>query len=316
MTSRRMIDPSLWSNAEFHTLDPADQVLTIGMINAADDLGRGPANGRWVRNQILQYSEERASVIETRLRRISETLANPRQFPGRLHVYEVGGSAYFCWLDWHMWQALERPEDDGYPAPPGYEWVPDESDKRRKRAGRWEPISTRTATTPDASADLAPETSSRVPPREEEQSAVSADRVEPAQPEETPPGLRQLAQCHEQHAGRMLSTDDHLKLRAILADAADAGVEWQALLTVMRQAQETYLPSRTAPKIKSIGYYLRDWEAHIRGAKVQGVHTSRASPRQDDSGDDELPPEDYIDERTARVRAQTAELARAAGHVS
>lgn len=87
--------------------------------------------------------------------------------------------------------------------------------------------------------------------------AYTADQTE---------AFRSLQRAHEQHSGRLLSTDDTIALNQALKDAAEAGVEYQVLLRLMQEAQENYRGTSMKPRIERIRYYFQVWEPYIREA--------------------------------------------------
>lgn len=55
--TRRMIDASIWKNDKFGALPPMARLLQIGLINHADEQGRGRAHPALLRSKIFPYDD-------------------------------------------------------------------------------------------------------------------------------------------------------------------------------------------------------------------------------------------------------------------
>jgi hypothetical protein len=223
---------------------------------------------------------------------------------------------------WHLYRdpttGFEYVEYEGYDAEqtpsylakraarPTYPDPPDRPDlkaaDRLHYQGKGKPAEASTTTT-HGSADLPAETKPGVPSPAVAQGAVpghgGAEQTEAqVAPQEPifPDGFSEIVKCHEQHSTRFATTDDRAQLLAVMKDAALAGVEWQTLLTIMREAQAAFKRSKPNQVIKFMGYYVRPWNEHIQAAKSEREKPARGEP---------VRPEEIEDPRD-RIRRERA----------
>lgn len=110
--TRRMIDSAIWHNEKFGTLPPMARLLAIGIINHADDQGRGKANPVYLRSQIFPYDDVTAGDVRQWLDMVAgnETIT----------VYQSGGKDYYQILNWWMYQSHQYAMPSQYPKPDGW----------------------------------------------------------------------------------------------------------------------------------------------------------------------------------------------------
>jgi hypothetical protein len=113
MPSRRLIDPSLWSNEKFATLSPQGRLLEIGLISIADDQGRGKANPVYLRSMLMAYDDIPTAQVEEWLQAI--------QSNGTILLYVADGKRFYQLLNWWEYQSHQWAQPSDYPAPDG--WV-------------------------------------------------------------------------------------------------------------------------------------------------------------------------------------------------
>ncbi len=116
--TRRMIDSAMWQNEKFATLPPMARLLQIGMINHADDQGRGKAHPSLLRAQIFPYDDVTLSDVLDWLRLVEGN--------GTIMLYSVDGKDYYQMCNWWQYQAHQYAMPSDYPKPQGW------SDRIRK----------------------------------------------------------------------------------------------------------------------------------------------------------------------------------------
>lgn len=117
----------------------------------------------------------------------------------------------------------------------------------------------------------APPPSAHAPatPRPERDTAPPSPRPAHTDVADPTEAFRALQRAHEQHSGRLLTTDDTLALNEVLKAAAEAGVEWQVLLRLMIEAQENYKGKGLKKHIERIRFYFSIWDPYIREAREE-----------------------------------------------
>ena len=61
--TRRMLDSAIWKNEKFGVMPPMARLLAIGIINQADDQGRGKAHPVYLRSQVFPYDDVTAGQV-------------------------------------------------------------------------------------------------------------------------------------------------------------------------------------------------------------------------------------------------------------
>lgn len=128
-----MISPQMWENEGFGELSLLAKLLFIGMISQADDDGKGLLSSKVLKSKIFPYDELRIADIDKALCEICNTLSAPlggetdklRPQGHKLSVvfYEVDGTKYYCFVNWHKWQSINRPIPSKLPNAPVQSWV-------------------------------------------------------------------------------------------------------------------------------------------------------------------------------------------------
>jgi len=113
-----MLDSAIWQNEKFASLPAMGRLLSVGMINNADDQGRGKAHPAHLRSMIFPYDDISLSDV-------SEWLALIAQNETVL-VYTVGGKDYYQVVNWWAYQSHQYAMPSQHPKPPGW------SDRIRK----------------------------------------------------------------------------------------------------------------------------------------------------------------------------------------
>jgi hypothetical protein len=116
--TRRLVDSSMWQNEKFATLPAMARLLQIGMINHADDQGRGKAHPSLLRAQVFPYDDVTLGDVAAWLELIK---AN-----GTILLYSVDGKDYYQMCNWWEYQAHQYAMPSDYPKPAGW------SDRIRK----------------------------------------------------------------------------------------------------------------------------------------------------------------------------------------
>jgi len=108
-----MIDSAMWQNEKFATLPPMARLLQIGIINHADDQGRGKAHPSLLRAQVFPYDDVTLSDILDWLRMI--------QSNGTIMLYSADGKDYYQMCNWWQYQAHQYAMPSDYPKPEGWQ---------------------------------------------------------------------------------------------------------------------------------------------------------------------------------------------------
>lgn len=116
--TRRMLDSAIWHNEKFGTMPAMARLLAIGVINHADDQGRGKANPVYLRSQIFPYDDVTASDVAQWLRMVADNET--------ITIYQADGKEYYQVLNWWQYQAHQYAMPSQYPKPDGW------SDRIRK----------------------------------------------------------------------------------------------------------------------------------------------------------------------------------------
>jgi hypothetical protein len=110
--TRRLVDSSMWQNEKFATLPAMARLLQIGMINHADDQGRGKAHPSLLRAQVFPYDDVTLGDVAEWLRLIQNN--------GTIKLYAVDGKDYYQMCNWWEYQAHQYAMPSDYPKPDGW----------------------------------------------------------------------------------------------------------------------------------------------------------------------------------------------------
>lgn len=110
--TRRMIDSAMWQNEKYATLPPMARLLQVGMINHADDQGRGKAHPSLLRAQVFPYDDVALVDISEWLRLIEQN--------GTIMLYSVEGKDYYQMCNWWEYQSHQYAMPSDYPKPCGW----------------------------------------------------------------------------------------------------------------------------------------------------------------------------------------------------
>ena len=110
--TRRMLDSAIWKNEKFGVMPSMARLLAIGIINEADDQGRGKAHPVYLRSQIFPYDDVTAGEVASWLKMIAsnETIL----------LYQVDGKDYYQVLNWWTYQSHQYAMPSQYPKPDGW----------------------------------------------------------------------------------------------------------------------------------------------------------------------------------------------------
>ena len=115
MARIRTVKPEFWMSEHLGRLTPLARLTYIGLINIADDDGRGRADVRWLWGQLHAYS-----TSNTR-RAFREALSSLKARDGQgipfVHFYKVGGVSYYWLPTFCKHQRIDRPSKSRLPAP-------------------------------------------------------------------------------------------------------------------------------------------------------------------------------------------------------
>lgn len=76
MPRRRMVDPEIWGDKWFGSLDYFEQIFFIGIISNSDDEGRILADPVYLRSRIFIYKDVSVTEVETMLTKFANTNKN------------------------------------------------------------------------------------------------------------------------------------------------------------------------------------------------------------------------------------------------
>lgn len=111
--TRRMLDSAIWQNEKFGVMPSMARLLAIGIINQADDQGRGKAHPVYLRSQLFPYDDVTPGEVAEWLRAVAgnETIL----------LYQVDGKDYYQILNWWTYQAHQYAMPSQYPKPDGWQ---------------------------------------------------------------------------------------------------------------------------------------------------------------------------------------------------
>jgi hypothetical protein len=102
----------MWQNEKFATLPAMARLLQIGMINHADDQGRGKAHPSLLRAQVFPYDDVTLGDVAAWLELIKSN--------GTIFLYSVEGKDYYQMCNWWEYQAHQYAMPSDYPKPDGW----------------------------------------------------------------------------------------------------------------------------------------------------------------------------------------------------
>ncbi len=110
--TRRMLDSAIWKNEKFGVMPPMARLLAIGIINQADDQGRGKAHPVYLRSQVFPYDDVTAGQVAEWLGMVAtnETIL----------LYQVDGKDYYQIINWWSYQSHQYAMPSQYPKPDGW----------------------------------------------------------------------------------------------------------------------------------------------------------------------------------------------------
>lgn len=110
--TRRMLDSAIWKNEKFGVMPSMARLLAIGIINHADDQGRGKAHPVYLRSQIFPYDDVTATEVADWLAMVADNET--------IQVYQVDGKDYYQILNWWAYQSHQYAMPSQYPKPDGW----------------------------------------------------------------------------------------------------------------------------------------------------------------------------------------------------
>jgi hypothetical protein len=107
-----MLDSAIWKNEKFGVMPPMARLLAIGIINQADDQGRGKAHPVYLRSQVFPYDDVTAGDVAGWLAMVAtnETIL----------LYQVEGKDYYQIINWWSYQSHQYAMPSQYPKPDGW----------------------------------------------------------------------------------------------------------------------------------------------------------------------------------------------------
>ncbi|MBK8113242.1 MAG: hypothetical protein IPK44_01335 [Candidatus Accumulibacter sp.] len=110
--TRRMLDSAIWKNEKFGVMPSMARLLAIGIINQADDQGRGKAHPVYLRSQVFPYDDVTAGQVAEWLGMVAtnETIL----------LYQVDGKDYYQIINWWSYQSHQYAMPSQYPKPDGW----------------------------------------------------------------------------------------------------------------------------------------------------------------------------------------------------
>lgn len=111
-TRKRTIQPSIWQDPDFGTLDPLAQLIFIGCITQADDEGRLNGHPAIVKSMIFPYEQVSLEQVIDSLTEIASKMSN-------FVYYQVDSQYYIMFKNWLVHQTLreDRSVKSIYPQP-------------------------------------------------------------------------------------------------------------------------------------------------------------------------------------------------------
>lgn len=111
MARKRMIDPSIWTDDGFMSLNPNERLLWLGLISHADDEGRGTAEPRGLRAKVFPAD----GLSDDDVAGMCGALARHM----RVRFYAVDGARYYQLDRWSNHQYIKDRKPSTLPPPGG-----------------------------------------------------------------------------------------------------------------------------------------------------------------------------------------------------
>ena len=122
MARIRTIKPEFWDHKQLNRCSLLARLTFVGLINFADDDGRGRAEIAWLWGRM--HSSQPPGVRQRFTRALSE-LRHLKDEDGPLVVfYKVAGAAYYCLTGFKRQQRIDKPSESKLPPPPNSKNVP------------------------------------------------------------------------------------------------------------------------------------------------------------------------------------------------
>lgn len=110
--TRRMLDSAIFQNEKFGVMPPMARLLAIGVINQADDQGRGKAHPVYLRSQIFPYDDVTPAQVSTWLTLIAQNET--------VILYSADSKDYYQVVNWWKYQSHQYAMPSQFPKPPGW----------------------------------------------------------------------------------------------------------------------------------------------------------------------------------------------------
>lgn len=112
MSTRRMIEPSIWQSESMGRLTIRQRLMFIGMFSNADDQGRLRASAPVIRSTVFPYDDITLADIEADILAIANEKC--------ILLYEVNGSRFEQIVNWWRYQKHQWAYPSGIPKPDGW----------------------------------------------------------------------------------------------------------------------------------------------------------------------------------------------------
>ena len=109
MARRRMIVPELWTDEGFIMLSYGARLLFLGMINFADDFGKGMGDARCLKVKIFPMDSLTIDEINSLKKEVEQCV--------HVKFYSVNGKEYYLLERWDLHQTIPRKFKSSIPNP-------------------------------------------------------------------------------------------------------------------------------------------------------------------------------------------------------
>ena len=109
MARKRMFDPSVWQDEGFLELSDKSKLMFLGLINHADDEGKGIGSSKSLKAKIFpaeDISIEKIDQIKTEVQKYT-----------RVTFYTIDGKEYYKLEKWSRYQSVNHPQKSAIPDP-------------------------------------------------------------------------------------------------------------------------------------------------------------------------------------------------------
>ena len=110
MARQRMIQPALWVDDGFLAMSDKARLLWIGMINFADDEGRGIGSSRSLKAAIFPGDQITVAKMDSLKSEVEKNV--------RVTFYDVDGQTYYQIEKWSDYQQISHPKASSIPKKP------------------------------------------------------------------------------------------------------------------------------------------------------------------------------------------------------